>query len=43
MAAAQAQAVTATFTLAVRAREQTMQRNMHWGYIAPYYLVEHMR
>ena len=42
-AAAQAQAVTTAFTLAARAREQTVQRNMHWGYIALYYLVEHMR
>ena len=42
-AAAQAQAITTALTLAARSREQTVQRNMHWGYIALFYLVEHMR
>ena len=42
-AVAQAQAVTTVFTLAVHTCEHTVQRNIHWRYIALYYLVEHMR
>ncbi|KAG6331874.1 hypothetical protein ID866_7217 [Astraeus odoratus] len=42
-AAMQAQAVAAAYTMAMRMREQSVQRNTHWGWVALYFLVEHIR